>query len=134
MYFLLTFLFKFFSKKSTLSVHQIVQFQSQKCKSSLVWEGGTPLPPRLRFLSNIVDNLAPPGKNSCVRPWLRDYLFHMMRKTMKKTAMRVILKISSVMQKHLRIHFSESTLNICMTIYIHAPSAHYSRNHICTCI
>ena len=61
-------------------MHQIVQFQSQKCKSSLVWEGGhsppTPSPrsgasrPRLRFPSNIVDNLAPPGKNSCVRPWM----------------------------------------------------------------
>ena len=50
-------------------MHQIVQFQSQKCKSSLVWEGGhPPLTPSprsgasLRFLSNIVDNLAPPRK------------------------------------------------------------------------
>ena len=52
-------------------MHQIVQFQSQKCKSSLVWEGDpppTPSPrsgasrPRLRCLSNIVDSLAPQEK------------------------------------------------------------------------
>ena len=34
--FFLLFLFKISPKKSTQSVHQIVQFQSQKCKSSLV--------------------------------------------------------------------------------------------------
>ena len=40
----------FTTKKSTQSVHQIVQFQSQKCKSSLVWEGGH-LPPPARALA-----------------------------------------------------------------------------------
>ena len=49
MYFLLSFFIQNFSKKSTQSVHQIVQFQSQKCKSSLVWEGRHP-PPRKKFL------------------------------------------------------------------------------------
>ena len=62
------FFIEIFYKKSTQSVHQIVLFQSQKCKSSLVWEGGHPPPrpsprsgasrPRLLF-SSIVDNLAP---------------------------------------------------------------------------
>ena len=42
MYFLLTFLLTISPRKSTQSVHQIVQFQSQKCKSSFVWD--TPLP------------------------------------------------------------------------------------------
>ena len=42
MYFLLTFLLTISPRKSTQSVHQIVQFQSQKCKSSFDWEGGTP--------------------------------------------------------------------------------------------
>ena len=44
MYFLLTFLLTISPRKSTQSVHQIAQFQSQKCKSSFVWEGGHPLP------------------------------------------------------------------------------------------
>ena len=52
-------------------MHQIVQFQSQICKSSLVWEGGGGHPPpspsprsgasRPRLLPHtILDNLAPP--------------------------------------------------------------------------
>ena len=46
MYFLLTFLLTISPRKSTQSVHQIAQFQSQKCKSSFVWEGGPrPSPP-----------------------------------------------------------------------------------------
>ena len=44
MYFLLTFLLTISPRKSTQSVHQIAQFQSQKCKSSFVWQGGHPLP------------------------------------------------------------------------------------------
>ena len=44
MYFLLTFLLTISPRKSTQSVHQIVQFQSLKCKSSFDWEGDTPLP------------------------------------------------------------------------------------------
>ena len=49
---------------------------------------------------------------------------------MKKTAMRVILKISSVMQKHLRIHFSESTLNICMTIYACSKCSLFQKSYM----
>ena len=48
-------------------------FNLKNAKAPWCGRGDPPLPPlasrpRLRFLSNIVDNLAPPGKNSCVRP------------------------------------------------------------------
>ena len=60
MYFLLTFLLTISPRKSTQSVHQIVQFQSQKCKSSFVWDGDTPsqtLPPLGRFAPELAFSL-----------------------------------------------------------------------------
>ena len=83
-YFLLTIS----PRKSTQSVHQIVQFQSQKCKSSFVWEGGHPsqtLPPLGRFAPSLAFSLqycksyppltgkfvalAPPDNRHLLRPW-----------------------------------------------------------------
>ena len=111
MYFLLTFLLTISPRKSTQSVHQIVQFQSQKCKSSFVWEGGHPPPrpsprsgasrPRLRFPYNIA-NLAPPRKNSCVRPCTGSIVF--MHSSREKTSFKAVLKLNG----------DKYQFNICM--------------------
>ena len=74
-----------YSKYFTQNVHQIVQFECQKCKNSLVWEGGHPPPtpsprsgasrPRLRCPTIKANNLAHPEKKSSIRPWFGPPLF-----------------------------------------------------------
>ena len=63
-----------YSKYFTQNVHQIVQFECQKCKNSLVWQGGHPPPtpsprsgasrPRLRCPTIKANNLPHPKKNT----------------------------------------------------------------------